>query len=164
MKFGTSLDINQSGNRIVIGAEKFASARQMKFDSGETTLDLQDTNIVDSNIESGGAFTATMYNTKYIIDDRMTSDNISAQDDFGRGVCMIDNSVFVGAPKDDGNTASDGSTKIVNDGTVACYDLTVNGEYSWKNLVTETALMDVEKLGKVSVSYTHLTLPTICIV
>tara|TARA_A100001015_G_scaffold231170_1_gene261693 strand:+ start:210 stop:13220 length:13011 start_codon:yes stop_codon:yes gene_type:complete len=149
MKFGTSLDINQSGNRIVIGAEKFASNRQMKFDLGETTFDLQDTNIVDSNIESGGAFTATMYHTKYIIDDRMASDNISSQDDFGRAVCMIDNSVFIGAPKDDGNTASDGSTKIVNDGTLACYDLTVNGEYSWKNLVTETALIDIDKLGKV---------------
>ena len=149
MKFGTSLDINQTANRIVIGAERFASSREMKFDSGETTFDLQDTNIVDSNIESGGAFTATMYNNKFIIDDRMASDNISAQDDFGRGVCMIDNSVFVGAPKDDGNTGTDGSSKIVNDGTLACYDLTVNNEYAWKNLATETALIDIDKLGKV---------------
>ena len=29
---------------------------------------------------------------------------MSENDDFGRGVCMIDNSVFVGAPTDDGNT------------------------------------------------------------
>ena len=90
-----------------------------------------------------------MYNTKFIIDDRLTSENMSAQDDFGRGVCIIDNSVFVGAPKDDGNTESDGSTKLVHDGTVACYDLTVNGQYAWKNLVTETALIDIDKLGKV---------------
>jgi hypothetical protein len=149
IKFGTSLDINQTGDRMVIGAEKFASAKEMKFDSGETTFDLQDTNIVDSNVESGGAFTATMYHSKFVIDDRMMSDNMSAQDDFGRGVCIIDNSVFIGAPKDDGNTTTDGSTKVVNDGTVACYDLTVNGEYSWKTLVTETALIDTDKLGKV---------------
>ena len=90
-----------------------------------------------------------MYNTKFVIDDRMTSQNMSENDDFGRGVCMIDNSVFVGAPNDDGNTASDGSTKIVNDGTVVCYDLKVNNQYAWKNLVTETALMDIDKLGKV---------------
>jgi hypothetical protein len=149
IKFGTTLDINDSGNRIVIGAENFASSREMKFDLGETTFDLQDTNILDTNTGSGGAFTATMYNTKFIIDDRLDSENMSEQDDFGRGVCMIDNSLFVGAPNDDGNTASDGSTKIVNDGTVACYDLTVNGEYSWKNLVTETELIDTNKLGKV---------------
>ena len=43
MKFGTSLDINHSGTRVVIGAENFATAREMKFDSGETTFDLQDT-------------------------------------------------------------------------------------------------------------------------
>jgi hypothetical protein len=149
MKFGTSLDINNDGTRLIIGAENFASSREMKFDAGETTFDLQDTTIVDSNVQSGGAFTATMYNTKFIIDDRLTSENMSAQDDFGRGVCIIDNSVFVGAPKDDGNTGSDGSTKIVNDGTVACYDLTVNGQYAWNNRVTETPLMDTEKLGKV---------------
>ena len=149
MKFGTTLDCNNSGTRLVIGAENFSSAREMKFDSGETTFDLQDTNIVDSNVQSGGAFTATMYNTKFVLDDRMASENMSENDDFGRGVCIIDNSLFVGAPADDGNTASDGSTKIVNDGTVACYDLTVNGEYAWKNLVTETALIDTDKLGKV---------------
>ena len=120
----------------------------MKFDAGETTFDLQDTNIVDSNTGSGGAFTATMYNTKFVMDDRLMTDNVTADDDFGSGVCMIDNSVFVGAPKDDGNTAQT-VAQIVNDGTVACYDLTVNGEYAWKNLVTETALMDTDKLGKV---------------
>ena len=149
MKFGTSLDLNDAGTRLVIGAENFANAREIKFDSGETTFDLQDTNIVDSNVQSGGAFTATMYNTKFVIDDTMTSENNSEQDDFGRGVCIIDNSVFVGAPKDDGNTASDGSTKIVNDGTVTSYDLKTNGEYAWKNLVTETPLIDIAKLGKV---------------
>ena len=149
MKFGTSLDLNNDGTRLVIGAENFASYTEMKFDSGETTFDLQDTTIVDTNLQSGGAFTATMYNTKFVIDDRMTSQNMSENDDFGRGVCMIDNSVFVGAPKDDGNTSTDGSTKVVNDGTVACYDLTVNNQYAWKNLVTETALIDIDKLGKV---------------
>ena len=149
MKFGTSLDLNDNGTRLVIGAENFASYTEMKFDSGETTFDLQDTTIVDTNLQSGGAFTATMYHNKFVIDDRMTSENMSENDDFGRGVCMIDNSVYVGAPKDDGNTASDGSTKIVNDGTVVSYDLTVNNQYAWKNLVTETALMDIDKLGKV---------------
>jgi len=149
MKFGTTLDINNDGTRAIIGAENFASYREMKFDAGETTFDLQDTAIVDSNTRSGGAFTATMYNTKFIVDDRLIADNVTADDDFGRGVCMIDNSVFVGAPKDDGNTTSDGSTKVVNDGTVTCYDLAVNGEYAWKNLVTEKPLMDTDKLGKV---------------
>ena len=149
MKFGTSLDINDDGTRLVIGAENFASFREMKFDSGETTFDLQDTTIVDSNTESGGAFTATMYNTKFVIDDRLNSVNMSEQDDFGRGLCIIDNSVFVGAPKDDGNTSSDGSTKIVNDGSVTSYDLSVNGEYAWKNIVTESVFIDIDKLGKV---------------
>ena len=149
MKFGSTLDVNPAGTRLIIGAENFASTREMKFDDGATTFDLQDTIIVDGNTDSGGAFTATMYNSKFIIDDRLMTDNVSSNDDFGKGVCVIDNSVFVGAPTDDGNTGSDGSTKISNDGTVACYDLTVSGQYAWKNLVTETALMDIDKLGKV---------------
>ena len=105
MKFGTSLDINHSGTRVVIGAENFATSREMKFDSGETTFDLQDTNIVELNTGSGGAFTATMYNTKFVIDDKCIR-QMSENDDFGRGVCMIDNTVLVGAPKDDGNQVS----------------------------------------------------------
>jgi hypothetical protein len=149
MKFGTSIDLNDAGTRLVIGAENFASTREMKFDLGETTFDLQDTTVVDGNIESGGAFTATMYNTKFVIDDRMTSENMSENDDYGRGMCIIDNSVFVGAPKDNGNTTADGSTKLVNDGSVACYDLTVNGQYAWNNLTSETAFIDTDKLGKV---------------
>ena len=149
MKFGTTLDINQAGNRVVIGAEKFATFREMKFDSGETTFDLQDTDVVDLNIGSGGAFTATMYNTKFVIDDLLVADTVSENDDFGRGVCMIDNTVLVGAPKDEGNTSTDGSTKIVDDGTVTRYDLTTDGEYAWKNIVSETALIDIDKLGQV---------------
>ncbi len=149
IKFGTTLDVNDDGTRLIIGSENFASNREMKFDSGETTFDLQDTSIVDINTGSGAAFTATMYNTKFILDDMLASNSISENDDFGRGVCMIDNNVFVGSPKDDGNTSSDGSTKIVNDGTVVAYDLTVNGQYAWKNIVTETAFIDIGKLGKV---------------
>ena len=149
MKFGSSIDINQSANRIIIGAENFANAREMQFDSGETTFDLQDTTISDLNIGSGGAYTATMYNSKFVIDDRLISDNVSENDDFGRGVCVIDDAVLVGAPDDDGNVGSDGSTKIENDGTVTLYDVNKSGEYAWKNLVTETALIDTEKLGQV---------------
>jgi len=143
MKFGTSVDINDTGTRVVIGAEKAATPREMKIDSGETTFDLQDTTFGDLNTGSGAAYTATMYNTKFVIDDRMVTDNISEDDDFGKGLCIIDNTVFVGAPDDEGNTA------ISNDGTVACYDLSVSGEHAWKNIASETALIDIDKLGQV---------------
>jgi hypothetical protein len=149
MKFGTTLDINQAGTRLVIGAENFANAREIKFDLGETTFDLQDTTIVDPNTGSGAAYTATMYNTKFVMDDRLNSALVSENDDFGRGICMIDDTVFVGAPNDEGNISLDGSTRISNDGTVTCYDTTVRGEYAWKNLVTETPLLDINKLGQV---------------
>jgi hypothetical protein len=149
MKFGTSLSINHTGTRAVIGAESFASSREMKLDGGETTFDLQDTNIIDDNVQSGGAYTATLYNTKFIIDDRLMTNNVSAMDDWGKGVCAIDNTIFVGAPKDEGNTSSDGSSKLVDDGTITVFDLSVNGKYAWNDIVTEDALIDIEQLGQV---------------
>ena len=149
MQFGSTLDINDSGTRLVIGAEKFANQREMKFDLGETTFDLQDTTVVDLNIGSGGAYTATMYNTKFVIDDRLVTTSVSTNDDFGRGVCIIDNTVLVGAPDDDGNVTADGSTKVSNDGTISVFDLTVSGEHAWKQIAYETPLMDVDKLGQV---------------
>ena len=105
------------------GKLKQLNAKTMKFDLGETTFDLQDTTIVDLNIGSGGAFTATMYNTQFVIDDRIVTTSVSANDDFGRGVCIIDNTAFVGAPDDDGNITADGSTRVSNDGTVTILDL-----------------------------------------
>jgi hypothetical protein len=149
MKFGSTIDINDSGTRLVIGAEKHSNSREMKFDSGETTFDLQDTTIIDDNVGSGGAYTATMYNTKFVIDDRLVTMSVTANDDFGKGVCVIDNMVLVGAPDDDGNISSDGSSIVSNDGTVAQFDLTVNDEYAWKQLTYETALIDIDKLGQV---------------
>ena len=150
LKFGSSLDINDSGNRIVIGAENFGNSRDMRFDSGETTFDLQDTQFVDTNVGSGGAFTATKYNTKYVIDDTLVTTAVSEDDNFGKGVCIIDNTVFVGAPDDDGNIdTSDGSSIISNDGTTTVFDCTTAGEFAWKNIASETNFMDTNKLGTV---------------
>jgi len=136
MKFGTSLDINDAGTRVVIGAENFSNARTMKFDLGATTFDLQDTNIVDSNIGSGGAFTATMYDTKFVIDDKIVTTSVSVNDDFGRGVCITDNQLYVGAPDDDS------ASGVVNDGTVSVFDCKTAGTYAWAVLETETALIN----------------------
>ena len=148
--FGSTLDITDDGTRIVIGAENLSSDREMKIDSGQTTFDLQDTTFVDQNAGSGGAYTGTMYNTKFVIDQRLHSAEVSSGDDFGRGVCITDNIVLVGAPDDDGNVdVSDGSSKISNDGTVHIFDLTKAGEFAWKNITTEDTFMDTEKLGQV---------------
>jgi hypothetical protein len=149
MRFGTSLSMNQAGTRLIIGAQNFSNVREMKFDAGETTFDLQDTTISDTNTESGSAYTATMYNTKFVIDDRLITDSVSAHDGFGKGVCVTDNTVLVGAPQDDGNIASDGSSRVQNDGTLSCFDLSVSGEYAWKNITFETPLIDIEKAGQV---------------
>ena len=147
-KFGSSIDINDDATRLVIGAENNGNSRQMLFDLDATTFDLQDTRFVDSNTGSGGAYTATKYNTKFIIDERLVTTSVSANDDFGRGVCVIDNSVFVGAPDDEGNVGSDGSSLVADDGTVTIFDANKSGEYAWKNITTETPLMDVSKLGQ----------------
>ena len=142
-KFGSSLSVNHTGTRLIIGAEGTANRREMQFDSGETTFDLQDTTVVDLNLQSGAVYTATMYNTKFILDDRLVSLNVSTDDDYGQGVCITDNNVFVGAPKDEGNAS------LTNDGSVYCYDLTENDVYAWKNIATETSLVDTDKLGQV---------------
>ena len=145
MRFGSTLSLNQAGNRLVIGAEKYSNYRIMKFDNGATTFDLQDTDIVDENIGSGGAYTATLYDTKYVIDGKLVSTEVSANDDFGRGVFCTDNTIYVGSPDDDTLT-SDGSTRRLNDGSVNFFDHNETDVYNWKALVTETPLIDEEKI------------------
>jgi len=148
MQFGSTLDITDTGKRLIIGAQKLDNTREMNFDLGATTFDLQDTKIVDANIGSGGAYTATLYDTKYVIDDRLVTTSVSANDDFGKGICVIDQTAFVGAPDDDGNVTADGSTKVSNDGTVTTFDLTKNDTYAWKEIASETPLINEERIGQ----------------
>ena len=144
--FGSSLHINSDGTRIVIGAEGRDNPRTMKFDSAETTFDLQDTQIVDTNKQSGVVYTATKYDTDFVIDQHLTNDNVTALDSFGKSVYITPDQVFVGSPTDDANVGSDGSTITVNDGAVSVYDSTVSGKYGWNELRTETPLIDDRKI------------------
>ena len=140
MRFGSTLHVNHAGDRLVIGAEKFANNRTVKFDNGSTTFDLQDTLIVDLNIGSGGVFTATKYNSRFVLDGKLMNNNVTANDDFGRAVWAVDNSLFVGSPGDD-TQYSDSSTRQ-NDGTCAVFDLATHGKYSWKVVAEEEELID----------------------
>ena len=117
----------------------------MRFDNGITTFDLGNTGIVDLNIGSGGVFTATKYDTAFVIDDKLITDSVNANDDFGRGIFIIDTAVFVGAPLDDVLTA-DGSTYRLNEGTVTVFDLAQPNSYAWKALSTETSLVNDKKV------------------
>lgn len=145
MRFGSTVQINRSNNRIVIGAEKFGNNRSMRFDNGITTFDLGDTDIVDLNIGSGGVFTATKYDTEFVIDDKLVTTNVDANDDFGRGIFITDTAVFVGSPQDD-TLSSDGSTYHVDDGTVTIFDLKDRNSYAWTALSTETNLVNDKKV------------------
>ena len=143
MKFGSELDIDNAGTRVVIGSANMNNAREMKFDSGETTFDLQDTTIVDSNVGSGAAYTATKYNSTFVIDDRLVSTGVTANDDFGKGVFINDYSLYVGSPNNESNAG------LTNDGSLYAYDLKVLGQYAWNKITSESKLFDIEKLGQV---------------
>ena len=148
IRFGSTVQVNRMKNRIAIGAEKFGNSRTMRFDSNSTTFDLGDTLIVDLNIGSGAVFTATKYNTKYIIDDKLVTTRVNENDDFGRGIFITDTAVFVGSPDDDTLT-TDGSTYRVDDGTVTVFDLNAPGNYAWTALSTETSLIDDSRIDSV---------------
>ena len=140
MKFGSSIDISPDGKRIIIGASKFSSNTEMAFDNGATTFDLQDTNIIDINLESGGVFTATLYDTEFVVDDKLVTTKVTANDAFGKSVFAINGSVLVGSPTDDSESG------ISNDGTVTNFDLNELGTYAWKPIVTEDNLIDERKI------------------
>ena len=142
VKFGAKVNINQSGNRIIIAAQGADNPRTMKFDNGSTTFDLQDTDFVDVNREAGAVFTATKYDTMYVIDDRLINDNVSSNDQFGESVFVTDNSIFVGSPNNDAGLTADGSTTYIDDGSVAHYDTLKTGANPWELLRTETPLIN----------------------
>ena len=134
MRFGSKLDINHAGTRIVIGSERSANYRSMQFDAGTTTFDLGDTNIGDLNTGSGVAFTATMYDTQFVIDDKLITDRVTDSDNFGKGVFINDRVVYVGSPNDG------------NNGSLAVFDITNAGIYAWNVIAVEDPLVDNRKI------------------
>ena len=140
MQFGSSVHINKAATRIVIGARGFDNTRDMLFDGGLTTFDLQDTQIVDLNARSGGVFTANKYNDDFLLDGKIVTTNVSPHDKFGNSVFVTDDIIFVGAPNDD-TTVSDDSTRE-NDGMVGVFDLKTANQYSWKVVEQEKELVD----------------------
>ena len=146
VKFGARVNINQSGSKIIISAQGADNPRTMKFDNGSTTFDLQDTQIIDVNREAGAVFTATKYDTKYVIDDRLVNDNVSSNDQFGESVFITDNSIFVGSPNNDAGLTSDGSTTYVDDGSVAHYDSLKTDATPWSLLRTESNLVNDSRI------------------
>ena len=144
-QFGSSLRISPDGTRIIIGAKFYSDEYVITLDTGLTTLDQGETRIVDSNLQSGAAFTATKYGTKFVLDDQLVTARTKTGNDFGEGVCIIDNSVFVGSPNDN-VLELDGSTVGTADGTVAVLDLKTSGHYAWNLLVEEEPLVDNTKI------------------
>ena len=145
LSFGSTIKLNKAGDRLLIGAQSFSTPTEMKFDFGATTFDLQDTAIVEKNRSSGATFTATKYNSEFVIDDKLTSSTLSADDRFGSGLAINENVVLVGSSHDDA-LSTDGSTVQVDRGTVTVYDYKTKGSYAWKVLETENDLIDNRKI------------------
>ena len=61
MRFGSQLDLNQDGTRLIISSENASNSREMKFDAGETTFDLQDTTVIDVNKNSGSVYLSLIH-------------------------------------------------------------------------------------------------------
>ena len=144
--FGSAVSLNSTGKRALISAIGSANPRTMKFDSGATTFDLQDTNVVDINRESGAVYSASLYDTKFILDDRFVNDNVSSNDQFGSSVFATDNSLFIGSPQDDAALQADGSTAYTDDGSIAHYDIKTEVQYPWNALRQEDDLIDNNKI------------------
>jgi len=145
VSFGSTVKINKTGDRLLIGAESFSTPTEMKFDFGATTFDLQDTAIVEKNRSSGATFTATKYDSEFVIDDKLTTTTLSSDDRFGSGLVINDNVILVGSSHDDA-LSTDGSTVQVDRGTVTVYDYKTKGSYAWKVLETESTLIDNRKI------------------
>ena len=145
LSFGSTIKLNKTGDRLLIGAQSFSTPTEMNFDFGATTFDLQDTAIVEKNKSSGATFTATKYNSDFVIDDKLTTTTLSTDDRFGSGLAVNDNVVLVGSSHDDA-LSTDGSTIQVDRGSVTVYDYKTKGSYAWKVLETETNLIDNRKI------------------
>jgi hypothetical protein len=141
MQFGSSLKLNKQASRLLIGAENYTNKTKNDIDFDATTFDLGDTTISEYYAQSGAAYTATIYNSKFVIDDKIESSGLSENDQFGKGLELIDNTVYVGAPLDDVS----GQT---NNGSVSVFDTKTDNVYAWKVIAEESNFIDDRKIKK----------------
>ena len=149
--FGTSLNISDDANTLIVGAPDATAFLPTTFDTSTTNFDSGSTNLLDPLPESGVAFTydylnaanASATNTgKFVFGQQIYDTTLTSLDKFGSAVSYVDGTLLVGAPNDDLNDSSGDFgrvTQLVN----------TNKEASWKARYTETPVVDVALLNSV---------------
>lgn len=153
--FGSNFRLR--GNRLVVYAPNDDTDLQTTFDRlGEdgstkikavTSFDGGNTNFYDKVSGTGSVYNFNKINTKFIYENKITSNDIGANDRFGYAIDSHNNQLFVGSPyKEVFSTVTD--TTLNNAGTLYNFKKTSTESSSWQVLSSQPVLTDPNRISK----------------
>jgi len=154
--FGLAVDIDRSGNFLVVGSNRASTINTLRFDVDEddietTVFDSNSTKFYDRENQSGAVYVYDLLESwnESVTDpaqfgyiQQLQSDTIEQFDEFGSSVNIRSGKIVVGSPK------YDKSSSIENSGILYEYN-NPSEEKGWITLREEDDKVDVELLNKV---------------
>jgi hypothetical protein len=124
--FGEVLAVSPDSAKLAVGSPSATSRFEIKFDSGNTTFDVNSTVISETTINSGSVqifeYIADQLETvsnpgKLAFAQSLTSSTLTASDRFGQGLAVSDSVILVGAPGDSSVFENQGLVNVFQNST-----------------------------------------------
>lgn len=161
--FGSTLDVDTTGNKLIIGATLATNKTFTTFDSGKTYFDSETSKFADFYYRSGAAYlyeyqgdsgeTANTHGN-FTLAQNITTNSLQTNDRFGTAVALTNNWLMVTALH-----------SAYNAGTIYSY-YNASGDNNWYTVRTKSDDVDTRKVERVYLynDYTKKLLATLPIV
>lgn len=148
-QFGTTLDIDQTANTLVVGAPVATSFLNTTIDSARTSFDNNTLRFLDPVVNSGAVYVYEYLETDnvsilnpgvFTLTQQLTSSEIDAGDRFGSSVYITDNLLLVGMPyDDDADTDAGAVLEFVNS----------NRASGWNRIRSQVDVVDIDLINNI---------------
>jgi len=98
LKFGASVESNKDGTVIAIGAQGTSTFYSMTFDKNTTFFDNKYTKFGGLKKDSGSVYVYNRLDEFYLFAEELNDISLPGDDDYGFGLAVDTNTVYVGAP------------------------------------------------------------------
>ena len=158
-QFGSQIVSSDDGTTLVISASHGSSLSVDTFDTDSTEFDTGSTMYFDGVEGSGmiyvyglvGEALSGTAKDQYVLSQRLSNSNLSANDQFGSSLAANQTTLLVGAPGDSNNIGfdpvSEANVYITNSGRVYTYN-NFTGNVGWDVITKEAPKVDIDSVSR----------------
>jgi hypothetical protein len=142
LRFGHSLDTDETGELLGVTSSGPTNYSGMIFDSSKTTFDSASTNFSEYIADAGTAYTFNRYNDKFVFASELFDAYITDGSLYGASISVNRNAIYVGAPLYT-------TAPAIKAGEFYAWNAIDPKSNSWSLAREESALVDTSKIKQI---------------